>query len=49
VPRSILALSPGRRELAATRLPTAVARSRTQLVWRAERRSSALEALRALL
>lgn len=49
VPRSIMAITPGGREVAATALPKAVARSRTQLVWRAERRSSALEALRELL
>src|SRR5688500_6512600 len=49
VPRSIIDITPGARELAVSPLPRALARSRTHLVWRAERRSTALDAMRALL
>lgn len=49
VPRSIMDITPGTRELAVRPLPRAVARSRTHLVWHAERRSAALDAMRALL
>jgi DNA-binding transcriptional LysR family regulator len=49
VPRSIIEITPGGREVATTPLPKVVARSRTQLIWRPERRSAALEAMQELL
>jgi len=49
VPRSILRVSLGRPDVAAYRLPPAVANARTYLVWRREHRSSALDAFRAEL
>jgi len=49
VPRSVLRVSLGRADVAAYRLPPAVAKARTCLVWREGHRSSALDALRAEL
>jgi DNA-binding transcriptional LysR family regulator len=49
VPRSVLRVSPGRADVAAYRLPSAVAHARTCLVWRRGHRSRALDALRAQL
>lgn len=49
VPHSIIDITPGAREVAVSALPKAMARSRTQLVWRAERRTTALDAMLALL
>jgi DNA-binding transcriptional LysR family regulator len=47
VPRSVLRVSLGRADVAAYRLPGAVATARTCLAWRRGHRSSALDALRA--
>jgi DNA-binding transcriptional LysR family regulator len=49
VPRSVIGVSRGRREVAVHRLPSRVARARTCLVWRAGHRSIALDALRGRL
>ena len=49
VPRSVLRVSLGRPDVAAYRLPPAVAKARTFLVWREGHRSAALDALRAEL
>jgi DNA-binding transcriptional LysR family regulator len=49
VPRSVLRVSLGERDVAAYALPAAVAKARTCLVWRRGHRSTALEALRAEL
>jgi DNA-binding transcriptional LysR family regulator len=49
VPRSIIDITPGGREVAVSPLPKALARSRTHLIWHPERRTTALDALRALL
>lgn len=49
VPRSVLKISPARREIAPYRLPAAVAKARTCLIWRRGYRSAALDALRAFL
>jgi DNA-binding transcriptional LysR family regulator len=49
VPRSVLRVSLGERDVAAYPLPAAVAKARTCLVWRRGHRSMALEALRAEL
>jgi len=49
VPRSVLRVSVGRPNVAAYRLPAAVAAARTCFVWRRGHRSSALDALRAEL
>ena len=49
VPRSVLRVALGERDVAAYPLPAAVAKARTCLVWRRGPRSMALEALRAEL
>jgi DNA-binding transcriptional LysR family regulator len=49
VPRSIIATSPGGRAVIANTLPAAVAKARTQLVWRVEQQSAAFAAMLALL
>lgn len=49
VPHSIIEITPGAGEVAVSALPKAVARSRTHLVWRSERRTTALDAMLALL
>ena len=48
-PRSVIAMMPGRSDLTVTTLPPAIAKSRTQLAWRAGHRSVALEAMKKLL
>jgi DNA-binding transcriptional LysR family regulator len=47
VPRSVIVVTGGAREVAAHRLPARIARARTCLVWRSGHRSVALDALRA--
>jgi DNA-binding transcriptional LysR family regulator len=49
VPRSVLRLSPGRRDVRTFRLPAAIAKARTCLVWRRGYQALALEALRTEL
>jgi DNA-binding transcriptional LysR family regulator len=49
VPRSVIEMTHGGREVVVSALPAAVAKSRTQLVWRPEHHSVALEALKKLL
>jgi DNA-binding transcriptional LysR family regulator len=49
VPRSVIAMTPAGREVAMTPLPRHIAAARTQLVWRAQHESVALEALKKLL
>ena len=49
VPRSIIDITPGAREVAVSPLPKSVARSSTHLVWHAGRRTTALGAMLALL
>jgi len=49
VPRSVLALTNAVDELAVTPLPRAFGRARTQLVWRVQHRSVALDAMKAML
>ena len=47
VPRSVLKLASGEKEVAVTPLPRPIARARTMLAWRAGHRSIALDALQA--
>jgi DNA-binding transcriptional LysR family regulator len=49
VPRSVISVSRAEHEVAAHRLPPAVARARTCFVWRRGHQSIALEAMRAEL
>ncbi len=49
VPRSVIDMTHGAREVVISPLPAAIAKARTQLVWRAEHGSLALEALRNVL
>ncbi|HZF19320.1 MAG TPA: LysR substrate-binding domain-containing protein, partial [Burkholderiales bacterium] len=49
VPRSVMAMTRGAREVSVNSLPAAIAKARTQLIWRPEHSSVALEALRKLL
>lgn len=49
VPRAVIELTPGGREVAVTSLPSNVAKARTQLVWRPGHHSVALEAMKKLL
>ena len=49
VPRSVMAMTRAGREIALTPLPAHIAKARTQLVWRPEHHSVALEALKKLL
>lgn len=49
VPRSVMNISPGGREVAVTSLPKDVSKARTQLVWRSNYHSVALEALKKLI
>lgn len=49
VPRSVIETTRVRREVALTPLPAHIAKARTQLVWRPEHHSVALEALKKLL
>ena len=49
VPRAVIELTPGGREVAVTSLPSDVAKARTQLVWRPGHHSVALEAMKKLL
>jgi DNA-binding transcriptional LysR family regulator len=49
VPRSVLELTAAGAEVKVIRLPAAVARARTQLVWRPSHHSTALEALKKLV
>jgi DNA-binding transcriptional LysR family regulator len=49
VPRSVIEMTPGGREVVATKLPPDIARAKTQLVWRAGHHSVALEAMKGLL
>lgn len=48
VPRSVIAMTRGAREVIVNPLPAAIAKARTQLIWRPEHRSVALEALQKL-
>jgi len=48
VPRAILELTRADRNVTMTALPTGIARTRTQLVWRREHHSGALEAMKSL-
>ncbi len=49
VPRSVIELSPGKREVVVNRLPVGIARANTRLAWRPGYRSIALEAMKTLL
>ena len=49
VPRSVIAMTRGAREVTVSPLPAAIAKARTQLIWRPQHYSVALEALQALL
>jgi DNA-binding transcriptional LysR family regulator len=49
VPRSVVSISPGKRELATHALPPGIARARTCLVWRSGHDTPALAALQDLL
>lgn len=49
VPRSVIRGTPAQSEVSVTTLPPAVARTRTQLVWRSGYHSTALEVLKRLL
>jgi DNA-binding transcriptional LysR family regulator len=49
VPRSVIRATPGQAEVSVTALPGAIAKTRTQLVWRPGYQSTALDALKRLL
>lgn len=49
VPRSVIKITPGARQVLATPLPDNVANARTQLVWRSQHHSVALEAMKKLM
>jgi DNA-binding transcriptional LysR family regulator len=49
VPRSVIEMTRAGREVALTPLPAHIAKARTQLIWRPEHHSVALEALKKLL
>jgi DNA-binding transcriptional LysR family regulator len=49
VPRSVIAMTRGARQVIVNSLPATIAKSRTQLIWRPEHQSIALEALRKVL
>jgi DNA-binding transcriptional LysR family regulator len=49
VPRSVIKITPGAREVAATPLPGRIAKARTQLVWRSGYHSVALDAMKTLI
>lgn len=49
VPRSVIEMTRAGREVALTSLPAHIAKARTQLIWRPEHHSVALEALKKLL
>ena len=49
VPRSVIAMTGGVHEVIVSPLPAAIAKARTQLIWRPEHSSVALEALKKLL
>jgi DNA-binding transcriptional LysR family regulator len=49
VPRSVIEMTRGAREVIISPLPATIAKARTQLIWRPEHHSVALEALRKLL
>ena len=49
VPRSVMRTVPGQTAVSVTKLPPAVAKAKTQLVWRPAHQSAALEAMKNLL
>ena len=49
VPRSVIEMTRGAREVIISPLPATIAKARTQLIWRPEHHSVALEALQKLL
>jgi DNA-binding transcriptional LysR family regulator len=49
VPRSVIKITPGAREVAATPLPGRIGKARTQLVWRSGYHSVALDAMKTLI
>ena len=49
VPKSVLAMTSAGRQVSAFALPAAIARAKTQLVWRSGHQSIALDALKAVL
>jgi DNA-binding transcriptional LysR family regulator len=49
VPRSVIEMTRGAREVIISPLPATIAKARTQLIWRPEHHSVALEAMRKLL
>ena len=48
VPRAVLELARAKQNVAMTALPPRIAKARTQLVWRREHHSAALEAMKNL-